>query len=536
MTTFIFGHKNPDTDSIASAIALSYLKNKQGMNTKPMKLGELNKETEFVLNKFGVEEPELLLDVRPQVRDLKHESIDKVLPDESIEECKNILKNDETALLAIVDGEDKLVGVANLKDIAVKTLKRDMEEIDASVSNLLTILEGKLVDGSENGNIEGRVKLIARMDDFEDVDSKNVLITSSSRVAKKAAENRVRLIIFTNGKMPDEEAIKKIKEEETMLITTDMDIFSVARVIDRSNDISTVMNTEVIKFYEDDFLDDVREVMLESKRRSFPIVDKDNKLLGCIDRNHIINPGRKEVILVDHNEYGQSVNGLKEARVIEIVDHHKIGGIMTSNPISFRNMIVGSTCTIVYSMFKEANIDIPREIAGLLISGITSDTLILRSPTTTDKDREAVDELSKILDIDIKEYGMSMFKAGTSLEGYTIEEIFYRDFKEFTVDGHKIGIGQVFTLDIDEIMAKKQEYIDFIKGKQEEDGYYMAILAFTDIIEESSYLIYGAEKTNIVTEAFKIKNEQGALVPGLVSRKKQMVPNIMDAYNIYGKE
>ncbi len=535
MTTFIFGHKNPDTDSITSAISLSYLKNKLGMNTKPMRLGEINKETEFVLNKFGVEKPELLKDVRPQVLDLSYEETISALPTESIEECKDLLKNDETALLNIVDEDNKLLGVVNLKDIAVKTLKKNLDTIDASVSNLLTILDGKLENGKKEGKISGKVKLVARVHDFEDVNKGDVLITSSSKVAKKAAKAKVNLIIFTNGKELDEEAVEALRDSKSSVITTKMDIFSVARLIDRTNDISTVMNSDVIKFEEEDFLEDVKEVMLECKRRSFPVVDSEGVLKGMIDRNHIINPDRKEVILVDHNEYGQSVNGLKEANVIEIVDHHKIGGIMTSNPISFRNMTVGSTCTIVYTMFKENNIEIPREIAGLLISGITSDTLIMRSPTTTQVDVDAIRDLEKMLDLDVKEYGMEMFKAGTSLEGFSIEEIFYRDFKEFSLDGHKVGIGQVFTLDIDDIMANKDKYLEFINKEQDKDDYYIALLAFTDIIDEGSYIMYAADKPKIITSAFDVDEEQGAFVPELVSRKKQIVPKLTEAYNIYGK-
>ncbi len=536
MTTFIFGHKNPDTDSIASAIALSYLKNKQGFDTVPKRLGEISKETEFVLNRFGIKKPGLLTDVRPQVKDLEHNDIAKVLPTESIEECKNLLNDDETALLAVVDEEDHLIGVANLKDIAVKTLRYDLDTIDTSISNLLTILKGKILNGSEDGTTSGKVVVIPHIDDFDDLYSGEIIITSSQRVAEKAATEKAKMIICTNNKPVLDEVLEISKQNNVDLIASELNIFSVARVIDRANSISTVMNEDVVSFKETDFLDDVKEVMLEIKRRDFPVVDDDGKLLGVINRNHILNPDRKKVILVDHNEYGQSVNGLKEANVIEIVDHHKIGGIMTSNPISFRNMIVGSTCTIVYSMFKESGIEIPKDIAGLLLSGVTSDTLIMRSPTTTQVDIDAIAELEKIVGVDVKEYGMEMFKAGTSLDGFTIEEIFYRDFKEFMLDDHKVGIGQVFTLDIDEIMEKKEDYIEFMKKTKEDKDYYMVLLAFTDIIKEGSYILFASDKDIIITTAFDVEDEQGVFVEELVSRKKQMVPNITQAYEIYGRE
>lgn len=536
MTTFIFGHKNPDTDSIASAIALSYLKNKQGYDTVPKRLGEISKETEFVLNRFGIKQPELLTDVRPQVKDLEHDDIVSVLPDESIEESKNLLNDDETALLAVVDEEKHLIGVANLKDIAVKTLKYDLDTIDTSVSNLTTILKGKVLNGPEEGNVKGKVMVIAHIEDFDEDCEGKIVITSSQRVAEKAAISKAKMIIATNNKPILDNVLEASKENDVELISSELNLFSVARVIDRANKISTVMNENVVAFKESDFLDDVKEVMLEIKRRDFPVVDDEGKLVGVINRNHIINPDRKRVILVDHNEYGQSVNGLKEANVIEIVDHHKIGGIMTSNPISFRNMIVGSTCTIVYSMFKEAGIEIPKDIAGLLLSGVTSDTLIMRSPTTTQIDIDAIADLEKIVGVDVKEYGMEMFKAGTSLDGFSIEEIFYRDFKEFMLDDHKVGIGQVFTLDIDEIMEKKQDYIDYMNKTKEDKDYYMLLLAFTDIIEEGSYILFAADKDVLVTSAFDVENEQGVFVEELVSRKKQMVPNITQAYEAFGRE
>lgn len=533
MITYIFGHKSPDTDSIASAIALSYLKNKQGYDTKPMRLGEISKETEFVLDRFGVRKPDLLTDVRPQVKDLKYDDILKVLPNESIEESKNLLDNDEGALLAVVDNNDYLLGVVNFKDIAVKTLKYDFDTIETTTSNLLTILKGELVHGDKEDIIKGKITVIPYIENSSSINKEAVVITSNENVVIDAINKEVELVILTDGKSISREALDALKSKDVRVISSSLSLFSVARVIDRSNSVSTVMNTDVIKFTENEYLDDVKEAMLETKRRSFPVVDEEGKLIGIINRNHIINPDRKKVILVDHNEYGQSVNGLEEAEVIEIVDHHKIGGIMTSNPISFRNMIVGSTCTIVYNMYRESGIDIPDDIAGLLLSGITSDTLIMRSPTTTDVDIEAIHQLEKIVGVDVKEYGMELFKAGTSLEGYSIKEIFYRDFKEFRLDDKKIGIGQVFTLDIDEIMSRKQEYLDFINETKEKEGFYIAILALTDIIEEGSYILYAADKEIMVRSAFNVDKEQGAFVEGLVSRKKQMVPNITEAYNIY---
>ena len=292
------------------------------------------------------------------------------------------------------------------------------------------------------------------------------------------------------------------------------------------------MNTEIEKFCDFEYLVDVKSEIDESQIRNFPVTDKDNKFIGFIDRGHIINPQRKEVILVDHNEYEQSAEGIKEANIIEVVDHHKVGNIATSVPINFRIEPIGCTCTIIYRMFKENNIEIPREIAGMLISGIISDTLLFRSPTTTDIDRQVVKELNKILDLDLEKYAMDVFKAGTSLEGYTIEEIFYRDFKQFEIDGHKIGVGQVFTLDIDEIFEKKDEYLDFMEKAHKENDYYITLLVLTDILKEGSYILFKSSQANVIKRAFNIEEKQGVFIEGLVSRKKQVVPNITKAIHL----
>lgn len=531
MTTLIFGHKNPDTDTITSAIALSYLKNELGEKTKPVRLGEINKETEFVLNKFGVKSPELVNDVRIQVSDLVYDKVDTALPSESIESCKDKINNDETALLAITNDENELLGVVNLKDMAIGMLKKEFVTIDTSIENIASILDGEIV-GKSKAHVSGNVRVVSGLDGDLDLDTTSVLITSDEAVLKAAVEKNAELVILTDDRAVSKEAAEMAKA--SCIVKTKLDIFTVARMIDRCNYVSTVMNEDVIKFYEDEYIDDVKEVVLETKRRAFPVVDRENRLKGIISKNHIINPSKKNVILVDHNEYAQSANGIEQANIVEVVDHHKIGGLATSNPITFRNMAVGSSCTVVYGMFKENSVEIPKEIAGLLMSGIVSDTLIMRSPTTTDVDVKAIEDLNSILDLDVKEYGMDMFKAGTSLEGFTIEEIFYRDFKEFSLDGNKVGIGQVFTLDIDEIMANKDAYLDFIRKTHEEKGYYITILALTDIIEEGSYILYASNNDKIVPRAFKVEDEQGVFVEGLVSRKKQIVPNVTEAFNIYG--
>ena len=264
--------------------------------------------------------------------------------------------------------------------------------------------------------------------------------------------------------------------------------------------------------------------MLNTNFRAYPVVDDNNNFLGLVSRKHLLNPTKKNVVLVDHNEAAQSADGIEEANLVEIVDHHKIGGISTDVPVSIRVMPVGCTCTIIYKMFKEHNVEIPKSIAGLLLSAILSDTLIFKSPTTTELDKQACEELSKIAEVDMESYGMEMFKFGTSLDEYSIEEIVNMDFKEFNMSGKRVGIGQVFTLDIDSIFAKQDQFLSYINSTD----YDMLVLAVTDIIKEGSYLIYKAED-KLISEAFNVEGAQGVFAPGVVSRKKQLVPNLTTA-------
>ena len=264
--------------------------------------------------------------------------------------------------------------------------------------------------------------------------------------------------------------------------------------------------------------------MLSTNFRAYPVVDDNSKFLGLVSRRHLLNPTKKNVVLVDHNEFAQSADGIEQANIVEIVDHHKIGGISTDLPISVRVSPVGCCSTIIYNLYKENNVEVPKHIAGLLLSAILSDTLIFKSPTTTELDKKAVLELAEIAGVDYEAYGMDMFKAGTSLDEFSIEEIVNMDFKEFNMSGNRVGIGQVMTLDIDSILNKKDEYLSYINGTD----YDMLVLAITDIIKEGSYLLYKANNS-VISEAFNVDANQGVFAEGVVSRKKQLVPNLTNA-------
>ena len=534
MTTYIFGHRSPDTDSVTSAISLSYLKNQIGMDTEPRVLGKISKESKYILDYFKVEEPEYLKDVRVQLRDLELDQVRAIKQDESIAKAFELMEADHIKILPVMDDGDHLVGVVTMKDIALGIIKNNVYRLKNTLKSIGDDLNAEILVNARE-EIDGNIKIAAFYHETIQgyLTGDDIVITGDRYdIFVEAIESRVKLLIITGGIEVPREYLKSAEKNGVNVILVKEDTFTVSKRVNQCNKISSIMNKDIIKFSDVEYLVDVKDEIEESKIRNFPVIDKDNVFLGFIDRGHIINPQRKKVILVDHNEYQQSADGIKEAEIVEVVDHHRIGNISTPMPISFRNVPVGSTCTIVYSMFKENNIEIPREIAGMMISGIISDTLLFRSPTTTDTDRKVVEELNQILKLDLEAYAMEVFKAGTSLEGYTIEEIFYRDFKQFEIEGHKIGVGQVFTLDIDEIFNKKDEYLNFMEKTHEENEYYLTLLILTDILKEGSYVLFKSSKSNIIKRAFKVEEEQGVFIEGLVSRKKQVVPNITKAIHL----
>lgn len=534
MTTLIFGHRSPDTDSVTSAISLSYLKNKLGLDTQPRVLGKISKETQYILDYFNMEQPRFLENVKIQLRDLDLEQVAPIKKDTSIYTAFNLMQDDRIKVLPILDESKQLLGVVTMKDIAMGIVNNNMYRLSNSLESINTDLGGRILVKSHD-NVDGTIKIASLYHETIQgrLSGDDVIITGDRYdIFVEAIKSRVKLIIVTGGVEVPEEYLKSAKQNGVSIILVKQDTFTIAKLINQCNKTGSIMNSDIIKFTDDEYLIDVKDEIEESKVRSFPVVDSENTFLGFVNRGHIINPQKKKVILVDHNEYEQSADGLRQAEIIQVVDHHKVGNISTAVPIDFTIKPVGCTCTLVYNMYKENNIEVPREIAGMMISGIISDTLLFRSPTTTDVDRSAVEGLNEILNLDLEKYAMDLFKAGTSLEGFSIEEIFYRDFKQFEIEGHKIGVGQVFTLDIDEILDRKDEYLEFMEKTHEQSEFYLTLLVITDILKEGSYILFKTSKSRLIERAFDVEEEQGVFVEGLVSRKKQVVPNVTKALEL----
>ena len=534
---YIFGHQSPDTDAVTSAISLSHLKNKLGMDTEPRVLGHINKETKYVLDKFGVKEPKYLNDVKLQLKDLDYHKGLFVDENKSIDYVYKFLTEKGVTGTPVVTDGNKYKGIITIKDIAKKLISNDFDKIDSNYSNILETVSGEEVlkfDDEIKGNV-----LVASYD--SDTFTSNVNLNSNSilivgdrqDIIKKAIDDNVKLIVVTGPEKITEENLKLAENNKVNVIKTNIDSFHTSKLICLSNKIGTLLVEDTSKiFRENDYYTDFVEATKKLKHNNYPILNNNGVCLGLIRITEIINKNNKKVMLVDHQEKEQSVIGLDEANILEIVDHHKIGNINTTNPINFRNMTVGSTNTIVYFMYKESNIEIPKEIAGIMLSGLLSDTLCLQSPTTTEIDKKVAEDLALIAGVDYKKYALDMFKAGTSLEGLTKEEVIKSDFKSFPIGDEKMAIGQVFTLDVDRIFDELDTYIEKLEEINNKEGYKFIVIAITDILKNGSYLIFTENAKSVLESIYKLDDiKQGYYVDGLVSRKKQILPAILSELN-----
>lgn len=534
---YIFGHQSPDTDAVTSAISLSHLKNKLGMDTEPRVLGHINKETKYVLDKFGIKEPKYLNDVKLQLKDLDYHKGLFVDENKSIDYVYKFLTEKGVTGTPVVTDGNKYKGIITIKDIAKKLISNDFDKIDSNYSNILETVSGEEVlkfDDEIKGNV-----LVASYD--SDTFTSNVNLNSNSilivgdrqDIIKKAIDDNVKLIVVTGPEKITEENLKLAENNKVNVIKTNIDSFHTSKLICLSNKIGTLLVEDTSKiFRENDYYTDFVEATKKLKHNNYPILNNNGVCLGLIRITEIINKNNKKVMLVDHQEKEQSVIGLDEANILEIVDHHKIGNINTTNPINFRNMTVGSTNTIVYFMYKENNVEIPKEIAGIMLSGLLSDTLCLQSPTTTEIDKKVAEDLSLIAGVDYEKYALDMFKAGTSLEGLTKEEVIKSDFKSFPIGDEKMAIGQVFTLDVDRIFDELDTYIKKLEEINNKEGYKFIIIAITDILKNGSYLIFTENAKSVLESIYKLDDiKQGYYVDGLVSRKKQILPAILSELN-----
>lgn len=534
---YVTGHKNPDSDSICAAFSYAEFKNKTGnLLAVPVRLGNVSRETQFILDYFRVEAPQFLKTVKLKVEDLQFDAISPVSPDISLKTAWTIMKDKNIKTLPVADFNDHLLGVlpvSNLTscymDIWDNTI---LSKSNTSLDNIIDTLSAKESYISKSrDSFPGKIVVTAMQpDSMKDyIEKGDIAIVGDRHEAQEALlDLEVSLIIITGSHAPDAKIIEKAKEKDITIIVTPYDSFTTSRLIIQSIPVGYVMVKEnIVTFSSDDLVDDIRDIMAKTRFRSYPVIDSNGRVLGTVSRYHLISNYKKKIIQVDHNERGQSVDGLEDAEILEIIDHHRVADIQTSNPILFRNEPLGSTSTIVGKSFFENGIRPSKQAAGLLCGAIISDTLLFRSPTCTYQDKNMCRKLAEIAGINIEDFAREMFKAGTSLKGKTVPEIFNQDFKPFAIEDIKIGIAQVNTMDIEGFMPLKDEMLDYMETKAKEANLDMVMLLLTDILNEGSQILVAGEKPNIVEKAFKVElKDNGAFLPGVVSRKKQVVPPI----------
>ena len=531
--TLVFGHRNPDTDSVCSAIALSYLKNELGENTSPRVIGHINKETQFVLNYFGIKEPEYLNNVKVQLRNVHYNKGVKLKETASIKEVVDYIQEKHCTAVPIVDDRNRLVSLITLKEIAMLFIEQSREHLNTNYEHLLHALNGreilKVHDEFDGNMIAGSYKSETFIESAPLNKNDILIVGNRAKVIKHGINCKISLLVLTNNFDLPEDLLELAKENHVSVISSSMDTYNTCNAINLSNYVKTILiNKSPAVVQELDYLTDFVAEATRLGFTNYPILNKKNECLGLIRITDIGKYDKKDVILVDHNNLEQSVPGIDEANIVEIIDHHNLGAIGTSVPINFRSMPVGCTCTILYYLYQEHKIKIPKEIAGLMLSAIISDTLILKSPTTTERDKEAVENLASIAGVDYKKYGYSMLKAGSSIEGLTVEDLIYQDFKSYKVGNTSLGISQVITMDFDSLKDNIDEYVEKLDEIAKRD-YSTVTLFITDIVENGSYVLYNTEAKHIIEDSFDIIDiEEGTFIPDLVSRKKQMLPQIME--------
>ena len=540
---FVIGHKNPDTDSICSAIAYADIKNRTSQKVKyiPKRAGQINEETEYVLNRFGMLPPGYLSNIGTQVKDMDIRMSPDADKSMSLKNAWDLMMEKSIVSLPIRDREGQLEGLITIGDIA----KTYMDTTDSYLLSrartqyrrIAETIAGTVIEGNEHGYFtKGKVLVgTANPEMLKAYIEEDDLIIMGDREEDhlQAIAQNVSCIIVGMGIEVTEKVIKLAHEKEIAIIMSPYDTFTIARLINQSIPVRYIMKTDnLVTFSTEDFTDDIQNEMIKHRHRAFPVINKKGKCIGTISRRNFLDMHKKKVALVDHNEKDQAVDNIDKAEIVEIIDHHKLGSLETISPISFRNQPVGCTATILYEMYGEQKLEISPNIAGLLCAAIISDTLMFRSPTCTLSDKMAAGALALIAGINIEQFAREMFKAGSNLKDKSPEEIFYQDYKKFIAEDEiSFGVGQISSMDSDELIEIKERLIPFMVSECGRHGVSRVFFMLTNIIEESTELLYyGEGSEEMASTAFHMEPKDGVFdLKGVVSRKKQLIPALMEA-------
>ncbi|RGO27828.1 putative manganese-dependent inorganic diphosphatase [Dorea sp. OM02-2LB] len=540
---YVVGHLNPDTDSICSAIAYANLKNHlPGASEKiyePRRAGQINEETQHVLKSFGLKPPKLLSNLRVQVKDVDLRKIEGVKTSVPIKRAWEIMKEEKMKTLPVTR-DSKLEGLITVGDIATSYMdvhdSTVLSEARTQYRNISNAVDGRVLQGNHHGYFqEGKVAIaasgVAQMKALIEKDDL-VIMGNVEELELCAVDINVSCMVICRAEKVEKEILKKAAEKEIVVIATPHDVFTTARLINQSIPVKYFMTKDhLVSFHMDEYVDDVREIMTKKKFRDFPILDAVGNFEGFISRRRLLKARKKQVILVDHNEKAQAVDGIDEAEVLEIIDHHRLSSIETIGPVFFRNQPVGCTGTIVYQMYQEEQVEIEPKMAGILCAAILSDTLMFRSPTCTPLDEAAARRLAEIAGIDVEEFAYEMFNAGSNLGNKTAEEICFLDFKQFQVGDTTFGVGQVNSMsatELGEIKKKVESYLDTARSNH---GLNMIYLMLTNIVTESTELLCAGDsaREQIIAAYDMPLNDDALILKGVVSRKKQLLPTLVGA-------
>lgn len=535
---YVVGHKNPDTDSICSAIAYAELKKQiTGKNYVAKRAGSVSEETRYVLDYFHVDEPALLQNVFQQLKDVDIRKIDGVSSQASIKEAWAMMRENSIRTLPVLN-DQKLEGIITIGDIANSYMELYdsylLSEARTQYKSIMNTLDGKIVTGNEHAYfVKGKVVIAASSPDMMEnfIDPDDLVIVGNRYESQLCAiEMDASCLVICQGAEVSKTIRKLASERDVVIISTPHDTFTTARLINQSIPVKYFMTKEHLStFHINDYLEEVRDVMSKKRYRDFPVIDKKGRFAGFISRRRLLKPRRKQVVLVDHNERTQAVDGIEEADILEIIDHHRIGNLETMGPVYFRNQPLGCTATIIYQMYQENQITPSRETAGLLCAAIISDTLLFQSPTCTPMDEATARTLSQIAGINIEEFAKEMFKAGSNLANKSVSEICFQDFKEFHVNELTFGVGQINSMSREELQEIQEKVSPELSNVLKESGLDMVFFMLTNIVDQSTELLCcGTSARQTVIDAFELPEDAERIVlNGVVSRKKQLIPTLV---------
>ncbi len=533
-TVYVTGHKHPDTDSVAAAIGYAFFKRAMGVKAVPCRLGKLGAETKYLLERFHFETPMLLEDARVKLGEIQLDEPLKVSLDTTLYEAIQLMREHERQIAGVVDKEGKLLGIVTRNDAAIIAMGDTASTAQLlqgiSTECIATAISGRIIYNDSLKHVNGKVSVIAMTTgplDMFDVQDKIVITGDDAKAQMDLIELGAGVLIVVRAEGVADEVIEKAKEHHCSVIISGHSTMNTSRYVYFAPMVSKIMTTKMVRFYEKELIEDVARKMLRSRFHAYPVVDNDGKLIGSVSRYHVMNAHNKKLILVDHNEFSQSVKAIEKAEVLEVVDHHRINDFSTNRPVAFRNEIVGSSATIVATMFRENQIPLPKNLAGLLLGAILSDTLKFQSPTTTEKDKITADILAALADLDIEQFATDMFSVSTNIKGKTASELINQDIKRFDIEGCMTMISQVFVSTQSSIVGMQDQIQAELDTFTKKKGLDLCLVAFTSIVDQGSVFYASGDKVAFAQEAFPNKEgETRSIQEGVLSRKSQILPRL----------